>query len=80
MEEFLIYLLKKIVDNPDQIFIEKIDSDGQLNLTVKLHQHDISQVIGKNGKTIQALKLLLYAYLSKKDIYIKKIYINIKEN
>lgn len=57
MKEFLDYLLKAIVDHPDDVKIEeKEEGDGFLGLYVTTHPDDIGKIIGKSGKTIRALR------------------------
>jgi len=58
-QEFLEYIVKAIVENKDDVHIDrKIDEMGVL-LTLKVNQEDIPRVIGKEGKTAKALKHLL---------------------
>ena len=48
-KEFLEYLVKSLVDNPDDVKIErKVDEMGVL-LTLKVNATNMEQVIGRNG-------------------------------
>lgn len=81
MEEFLTYLLTKIVKKPEAITVEKIEDGESTTFFIKLDQSDLSQVIGKNGRTIQALRTLSYTYLSKADNFkTKKVFLKVEEN
>ena len=80
METFLTYLLSKIVEKPKAITVEKIEDEQSITVNVKLDQSDLAQVIGKKGRTIQALRTLLYTYLSKKDLKNKKVFLKVEEN
>jgi len=58
-QEFLEYLVKSIVDHPDDVKVErKIDEMGVL-LTLKVNAMDMGQVVGKRGSTAQAIRSLL---------------------
>lgn len=57
--EFLEYLVKSIVDHPDDVKVDrKIDERGVL-LTLKVHPQDMGQVVGRQGATAQAIRSLL---------------------
>ena len=62
MEEdkaFLEYLIKGIVNHPDDVNIDrKVDELGVL-LTLKVNPEDMGQVIGKSGTTARAIRTLL---------------------
>jgi predicted RNA-binding protein YlqC (UPF0109 family) len=58
-ETFLEYLIKALVDNPDDVKIErKVDEMGVL-LTLRVHAEDMGQVVGKAGSTAKAIRSLV---------------------
>ena len=58
-KEFLEYVIKGIVNNPDDVMVDrKVDELGVL-LTLKVNPEDMGQVIGKNGATARAVRTLL---------------------
>jgi predicted RNA-binding protein YlqC (UPF0109 family) len=58
-QEFLEYLVKSLVDHPDDVKVErKVDERGVL-LSLHVNQMDMGQVVGREGVTAQALRLLL---------------------
>ncbi|MYE38075.1 MAG: KH domain-containing protein [Candidatus Spechtbacteria bacterium SB0662_bin_43] len=58
-KEFLEYIIKGIVNNPDDVMVErKVDELGVL-LTLKVNPEDMGQVIGKGGATARAVRTLL---------------------
>ena len=58
-QEFLEYLVKSIVDHPDDVTVErKVDEMGVL-LSLKVHPQDMGQVVGRQGSTAQAIRNLL---------------------
>ena len=62
-QEFLEYVVKALVDNPDKVEVaRKIDEMGVL-LTLKVDPSDMGTVIGRQGNTAKALRTLLRATL-----------------
>jgi predicted RNA-binding protein YlqC (UPF0109 family) len=58
-QEFLEYVVKHLVDNPDEVNVDRdVDEMGVL-LTLDVHQDDMGKVIGRNGNTAKALRTLL---------------------
>ena len=57
--QFLEFVVKALVDNPDAVEITRtIDEMGVL-LTLSVAKEDMAQVIGKSGRTASAIRTLL---------------------
>ncbi len=58
-QEFIEYVVKMLVDNPDDVKVErKIDEMGVL-ITLDVNPKDMGMVIGREGMTAKALRTLL---------------------
>jgi len=57
--DFLQYLIENIVENIDDITIEKVDDEMGTLLTLQVHPDDMGIVIGKKGSTVNALRSIL---------------------
>lgn len=58
-QEFLEFIVKNIVDHPDDVEVErKVDEMGVL-LSLHVHPEDMGQVIGKEGSTARAIRSLV---------------------
>lgn len=58
-QEFLEFLVKSIVDHPDEVKVDrKVDEMGVL-LSLKVHSQDMGQVVGRQGSTAKAIRTLL---------------------
>ncbi len=58
-KEFLEYLVKSIVDHPDDVKVDrKVDELGVL-LLLKVNPQDMGQVVGRQGSTAKAIRSLL---------------------
>lgn len=57
--KFVEYIVKSLVDNPGDVKIElkKTEKDQTININCK--KEDIGKIIGKNGKTIMAIRTLV---------------------
>jgi uncharacterized protein len=56
MRDFVEYVVKQIVDNPDDVMVEEGEDDKGKVLTVKLAESDKAFVIGKGGRNIKAVR------------------------
>ena len=66
-QEFLEYLVKAIVDHPEDVKIErKVDEMGVL-LTLRVNAGDMGQVVGRQGATAKAIRSLLRIVGIKRD-------------
>ncbi len=58
-QEFLDFLIRSLVDNPDAVKTDrKVDEMGVL-LTLKVDPADMGKIIGRNGQTAKAIRTLL---------------------
>lgn len=66
MEEFIEYIAKKIVDHPENVSIEtRTSTENKIIISLRVHQEDVGKVIGKKGKTAEAMRTLLSAVSAK---------------
>jgi predicted RNA-binding protein YlqC (UPF0109 family) len=66
-KEFVEYIVKALVGNPDDVQIERtIDEKGVL-LMLTVNPEDLGRVIGKRGNTAQSIRTLLRALGTKND-------------
>ncbi|MCE1190068.1 MAG: KH domain-containing protein [Ignavibacteria bacterium] len=66
MKEFIEYIAKCIVDDPIQVEVtEKSSEEKKLVLSLKVGPNDIGKVIGREGRTAQAMRTLLAAVAAK---------------
>jgi predicted RNA-binding protein YlqC (UPF0109 family) len=65
MRDFLIYILKNLVDQPDKIILDQDERDGKIIFTVQVAGDDVGKVIGRQGRTAIALRSLLMSVAAK---------------
>lgn len=58
-KDFLEFIVKALVDNPDDVKIDrKVDEMG-VSLNLNLNKDDMGQIIGRQGSTVRAIRTLL---------------------
>ncbi len=58
-KEFLEYIIKALVDNPDDVKVDRrVDEMGVL-LSLKINSEDMGQIIGKAGATARSIRNLV---------------------
>ncbi len=66
MKEFVAYIVKNLVDHPDQVKIKnEIGGTHTLIIELAVEKSDIGKIIGKKGKTINAIRTLLMSVASR---------------
>ena len=66
-QQFVEYIVKTLVNNPDKVSVErKIDEKGVL-LSLTVDPEDVGRVIGRRGATAQSIRVLLRALGTKQD-------------
>jgi predicted RNA-binding protein YlqC (UPF0109 family) len=58
-QEFVEYVVKAIVDHPDDVKTTRTVDEMGVLITLKVHREDMGGVIGKQGATARALRTLL---------------------
>ncbi len=68
MRELLEYLARELVDEPDEVQVEEFEEDdGTLVLELSVAEDDYGKVIGRGGRTANALRLVVKAAAVKED-------------
>jgi len=65
MKELIKYIAQALVDNPEQVEVGEIAGRHTSVLELKVAKEDMGKVIGKKGKTAQAMRLVLSAASAK---------------
>ena len=68
MKEFIEYIAKNLVDEPDSVSVEEINEDSKVKLRLHVAKSDLGKVIGKAGKTAKSLRILLTAVAAKHNM------------
>jgi predicted RNA-binding protein YlqC (UPF0109 family) len=61
MKELVEFLAKGLVDNPDEVRVERVERDGAVVLELHVAPDDVGKVIGRQGRTARALRTVVRA-------------------
>jgi predicted RNA-binding protein YlqC (UPF0109 family) len=62
MKELLEYLTRQLVDEPDEVDVQQFDEDdGTVVLELAVAEDDYGKIIGKGGRTANALRTVVKA-------------------
>ena len=61
MKHFLEYVVRSLVDNPDDVQITEVPGASETAYRIGLHPADVGLVIGKGGRTISAIRSVINA-------------------
>ncbi len=61
MKEFLQFLARQLVNNPDDVDVQETSGGVISILELRVAKEDLGRVIGKQGHTAQSLRVLLNA-------------------
>jgi hypothetical protein len=75
LKELIEYLVKALVDEPDQVDIKEIEGAESTTYEIRVANNDLGKVIGKQGKIANALRTVAKAAAmrNKKRIYLEII-------
>lgn len=65
MREFIEFIAKSLVDKPEDVIIEETTEEGRTIFRLYVNKDETGKVIGKEGKTAKAIRILLTAVAAK---------------
>ncbi len=65
MQEFLEFVLRQLVEFPDEILLAKQEQPRKIAFKLRLRKSDIGKVVGKHGQTLTSIRNLLNAAASR---------------
>ncbi|MCX6355979.1 MAG: KH domain-containing protein [Candidatus Aureabacteria bacterium] len=68
MKEFIEYVVKALVDHPEEVSVTQIDGEKTVIFELRCNEGDIGKVIGKQGRTIKSIRTLLGAAAAKAGV------------
>lgn len=61
MKELVELIAKSLVDNPDKVQVSQMDGTQSSIIELKVAPEEVGKVIGKQGRTAQAIRIILGA-------------------
>ena len=63
--ELIKLIASSLVDKPDQVEIQEVSGDSTTVYELRVAKEDLGKIIGKQGKTAKAIRVLLGAAAAK---------------
>lgn len=61
LENLLTFLARSLVDEPDRVEVTATESESRVDLELEVAPDDIGKVIGRQGRTIRAIRTVMKA-------------------
>ncbi len=61
MRDLIAYIAKALVDKPEEVVVTEIKGQQIIVVELKVAREDIGKIIGKQGRTAQAIRIILSA-------------------
>lgn len=70
MKDTLLFIIKEIVDNPDDVSVDEQTDGSKTVLTIHARQEDNGKIIGKQGRIIRAIREVIKLIAAKHNVYV----------
>ncbi|TME32911.1 MAG: KH domain-containing protein [Chloroflexi bacterium] len=71
MKEFLDYVARSLVDNPDGVAVTVEERDDEVELTLAVDEADMGRVIGRDGRIANAIRSLLRVMGTRQGVHVE---------
>jgi len=65
MKELIEYIAKSLVDNPEEVSVTELEGEQTSVIELRVAKEDLGKVIGKQGRTARAIRIILGAASAK---------------
>jgi len=72
LKDYVTTTVKLLVDISDDVDVEAVSSTKAIIIQIKVNKSDFGKVIGKKGRTIECLKVLVLAIKNTISVYDKR--------
>ena len=67
MKDLVEYLARALVDHPDEVSVDSYDDEEAVVYELSVAEDDVGKVIGRGGRTVNALRCVLRACAAKQE-------------
>ncbi len=61
LEKLLVVLARSLVEDPDAVEVSGTETDSRVDLELRVAQEDMGKIIGRQGRTIRAIRTVVKA-------------------
>ena len=65
MKDLIAYIAKALVDKPEEVVVTEIEGQQTYVIELKVAKEDMGKIIGRQGRTAQAIRTILSAASAK---------------
>jgi uncharacterized protein len=65
VKDLVLKIARSLVDNPEEVSVKVIEGDSNVMFELKVSKSDLGKVIGKQGRTADAIRIILNAMAGK---------------
>lgn len=77
MKELVEFIVKSLVDNPDDVRVDEVDDRSGTIVEVSVAQPDMGRIIGKSGRVINSIRSIVQVAAAKRG---QRVSVEILEN
>lgn len=66
MKDFVTFIARAMAEHPNDVVVTEVAGQQTTILELRCHPKDVGRLIGRNGKTIAALRTLVSNYAAQK--------------
>ena len=67
MGELVEYIAKSLVDNPEEVSVNEVESSKSVTIELKVADEDMGKIIGKQGRIAKAIRTVVKAAAIKQN-------------
>jgi predicted RNA-binding protein YlqC (UPF0109 family) len=71
VKEFLDYVARSLVDNPDGVAVSVDERGDEVELTLSVDEADMGRVIGRDGRIANAIRSLLRVMGTREGVHVE---------
>ncbi len=71
MKEFLDYVARSLVDNPEGVAVTVEERGDEIELTLSVDEADMGRVIGRDGRIANAIRSLLRVMGTREGVHVE---------
>jgi len=65
VSDLVLAIVQRLVDDPDAVYVNEVDGEASKIIEVTVSKDDIGKVIGRQGRTADAIRTIVYAVAGK---------------
>lgn len=66
-KELIEFIASKLVDRPEEVTVLSTEEEDNVSVELRVAQEDLGKVIGKQGRTVRAMRTVLSAAVAREN-------------